>query len=119
MSHVVCSINQDGASEIRRRLRTARLAKGYLVETPVHNELAELDSRIIFEFLQEEFELYVGELFLLRLESTQLIELHSWDYPGGWLLPVTPEITGVLKEGSSAFIFSKSGSYTLSIKVQS
>lgn len=119
MLHVVCNINQDGASEIRRRVRTARLAKGYLTESPVFNELIEHDSRIIFEFLQEEFDLYVGDLFLRRLEDTQLIELHSWDYPGGWMFPISTEVTDVLKEASSAFVFSKSGRYTLTLKLNS
>ena len=112
---VSCLLSADALSEMRRKVHHTRKTASLPVSDVVSAEIISHDVRVIAEFLAEEFEDDVVELFRSRVAPDQWPEITSWDYPGPWLNAQSETLLRILDSEESVNIFSKSGSYTLRI----
>jgi len=112
---VSCTLSADGLSEIRRKVYGSRKDTSVLVGTTSTSDMTSHDMRVITAFLAEDFEALVLTLFNERVQPDPWPEINSWDYPGPWLNAITEEISSMLEDRDSGFLFSKSGLYTLKI----
>ena len=112
---VSCLLSADALSEMRRKVHHTRKTASLPVSDVVSAEIISHDVRVIAEFLAEEFEDDVVELFRSRVAPDQWPEITSWDYPGPWLNAQSETLLRILDSEASVNIFSKSGSYTLRI----
>ena len=114
-SMVTCTLSADALSEIRRKVHTSRKDASLPTVEAFSEEIISHDVRVIAEFIAEEFEDDVVELFKSRVRPEPWPEILSWDYPGPWINPVSEIVMRILEEDDSAYIFSKSGSHNLNI----
>jgi hypothetical protein len=112
---VSCQLSADALSEMRRKVNHTRKTASLPISDVVSAEIISHDVRVIAEFLAEEFEDDVVELFRSRVAPDQWPEITSWDYPGPWLNAQSETLLRILDSEASVNIFSKSGSYTLRI----
>ena len=112
---VSCLLSADALSEMRRKVHQTRKTAALPVSDVVSAEIISHDVRVIAEFLTEEFEDDVVELFRSRVAPDPWPEITSWDYPGPWLNAQSETLLRILDSEESVNIFSKSGSYTLRI----
>ncbi len=112
---VSCQLSADALSEMRRKVNHTRKTASLPISDVVSAEIISHDVRVIAEFLAEEFEDDVVELFRSRVQPDPWPELRSWDYPGPWVNAHSETLIRILDSESSVNIFSKSGSYTLRI----
>ena len=112
---VSCQLSADAVSEVRRKVHQTRKTAALLVSDVVSAEIISHDVRVIAEFLAEEFEDDVVELFRSRVAPDPWPEITSWDYPGPWVNAHSETLVRILDSEASVNIFSKSGSYTLRI----
>jgi hypothetical protein len=111
-------LSTDALSEVRRKVHQTRKAASLPVSDVVSAEIISHDVRVIAEFLAEEFEDDVVELFRSRVAPDPWPEITSWDYPGPWVNAQSETLLRILDSEASVNIFSKSGSYTLRISQQ-
>ena len=112
---VSCQLSADALSEMRRKVNHTRKTASLPISDVVSAEIISHDVRVIAEFLAEEFEDDVVELFRSRVAPDQWPEITSWDYPGPWVNAQSETLLRILDSEASVNIFSKSGSYTLRI----
>ena len=112
---VSCQLSADALSEMRRKVHHTRKTASLPTSQVVTAEIISHDVRVIAEFLAEEFEDDVVELFRSRVAPDQWPEITSWDYPGPWVNAQSETLLRILDSEASVNIFSKSGSYTLQI----
>ena len=112
---VSCQLSADALSEMRRKVNHTRKTASLPISDVASAEIISHDVRVIAEFLAEEFEDDVVELFRSRVQPDPWPELRSWDYPGPWVNAQSETLVRILDSESSVSIFSKSGSYTLRI----
>jgi hypothetical protein len=112
---VSCLLSADALSEMRRKVHHTRKTASLPTSQVVTAEIISHDVRVIAEFLAEEFEDDVVELFRSRVAPDQWPEITSWDYPGPWVNAQSETLLRILDSEASVNIFSKSGSYTLRI----
>ena len=112
---VSCQLSADALSEMRRKVNHTRKTASLPISDVVSAEIISHDVRVIAEFLAEEFEDDVVELFRSRVQPDPWPELRSWDYPGPWVNKHSETLVRILDSEESINIFSKSGSYTLRI----
>jgi len=112
---VSCQLSADALSEMRRKVNHTRKTASLPISDVASEEIISHDVRVIAEFLAEEFEDDVVELFRSRVQPDPWPELRSWDYPGPWVNAQSETLVRILDSESSVSIFSKSGSYTLRI----
>ena len=112
---VSCLLSADALSEMRRKVHHTRKTASLPVSDVVSAEIISHDVRVIAEFLSEEFEDDVVELFRSRVAPDPWPEITSWDYPGPWVNAHSETLIRILDSEASVNIFSKSGSYTLRI----
>jgi hypothetical protein len=112
---VSCQLSADALSEMRRKVHQTRKTASLPVSDVVSAEIISHDVRVIAEFLAEEFEDDVVELFRSRVAPDPWPEITSWDYPGPWVNEHSETLIRILDSEASINIFSKSGSYTLRI----
>ena len=115
---VSCQLSADALSEMRRKVNHTRKTASLHISDVVSAEIISHDVRVIAEFLAEEFEDDVVELFRSRVQPDPWPELRSWDYPGPWVNAHSETLIRILDSEASVSIFSKSGSYTLRISQQ-
>jgi|GEM_PF-1710154 len=115
---VSCLLSADAVSEVRRKVHQTRKAAALPVSDVVSAEIISHDVRVIAEFIAEEFEDDVVELFRSRVNPDPWPEITSWDYPGPWVNAHSEALIRILDSEASVSIFSKSGSYTLRISQQ-
>lgn len=115
---VSCQLSADALSEMRRKVNHTRKTASLPISDVVSAEIISHDVRVIAEFLAEEFEDDVVELFRSRVAPDQWPEITSWDYPGPWVNAHSEALIRILDSEASVSIFSKSGSYTLRISQQ-
>ena len=115
---VSCQLSADALSEMRRKVNHTRKTASLPISDVVSAEIISHDVRVIAEFLAEEFEDDVVELFRSRVQPDPWPELRSWDYPGPWVNAHSEALIRILGSEASVSIFSKSGSYTLRISQQ-
>jgi len=115
---VSCQLSADALSEMRRKVNHTRKTASLPISDVVSAEIISHDVRVIAEFLAEEFEDDVVELFRSRVQPDPWPELRSWDYPGPWVNAQSETLIRILDSEASVSIFSKSGSYTLRISQQ-
>ena len=115
---VSCQLSADALSEMRRKVNHTRKTASLPISDVVSAEIISHDVRVIAEFLAEEFEDDVVELFRSRVQPDPWPELRSWDYPGPWVNAHSETLIRILDSEASVSIFSKSGSYTLRISQQ-
>ena len=112
---VSCLLSADALSEMRRKVHHTRKTASLPISQVVTAEIISHDVRVIAEFLSEEFEDDVVELFRSRVAPDPWPEITSWDYPGPWVNEHSETLVRILDSEASVNIFSKSGSYTLRI----
>ena len=112
---VSCQLSADAVSEMRRKVNHTRKTASLPISDVASAEIISHDVRVIAEFLAEEFEDDVVELFRSRVQPDPWPELRSWDYPGPWLNAHSETLVRILDSEAAVNIFSKSGSYTLRI----
>jgi hypothetical protein len=112
---VSCQLSADALSEMRRKVHQTRKTASLPVTDVVSAEIISHDVRVIAEFLSEEFEDDVVELFRSRVAPDSWPEITSWDYPGPWVNAHSETLIRILDSEAAVNIFSKSGSYTLRI----
>jgi hypothetical protein len=112
---VSCQLSADALSEMRRKVHHTRKTASLPISDVVSAEIISHDVRVIAEFLAEEFEDDVVELFRSRVAPDPWPEITSWDYPGPWLNAHSETLVRILDSDAAVNIFSKSGSYTLRI----
>ncbi len=112
---VSCHLSADALSEMRRKVHHTRKTASLPTSEVVTAEIISHDVRVIAEFLAEEFEDDVVELFRSRVAPDPWPEITSWDYPGPWVNAHSETLVRVLDSEASVNIFSKSGSYTIRI----
>jgi hypothetical protein len=112
---VSCHLSADALSEMRRKVHHTRKTASLPTSEVVTAEIISHDVRVIAEFLAEEFEDDVVELFRSRVAPDPWPEITSWDYPGPWVNAQSETLVRILDSEASVNIFSKSGSYTLRI----
>lgn len=112
---VSCLLSADALSEMRRKVHQTRKTASLPVSDAVSAEIISHDLRVIAEFLSEEFEDDVVELFRSRVTPDPWPEITSWDYPGPWVNAHSETLVRILDSEASVNIFSKSGSYSLRI----
>ena len=115
---VSCQLSADALSEMRRKVNHTRKTASLPISDVVSAEIISHDVRVIAEFLAEEFEDDVVELFRSRVNPDPWPEITSWDYPGPWVNAHSETLIRILDSEASVSIFSKSGSYTLRISQQ-
>ena len=115
---VSCQLSADALSEMRRKVNHTRKTASLPISDVASEEIISHDVRVIAEFLAEEFEDDVVELFRSRVQPDPWPELRSWDYPGPWVNAQSETLVRILDSEASVSIFSKSGSYTLRISQQ-
>lgn len=112
---VLCTLNPDALSEIRRKVYASRKDTSLSPRTTVASDLIAHDKRVITEFLTEEFEEEVLALFNSRVSPEPWPDINSWEYPGLWQNGLSEQISLILDGSDSCFLFSKSGSHHLRI----
>jgi hypothetical protein len=108
-------LSADALSEVRRKVHQTRKDAALPIGEVVTAEIISHDVRVIAEFIAEEFEDDVVELFRSRVAPNPWPEITSWDYPGPWVNAHSETLVHILDSEASVNIFSKSGSYTLRI----
>ncbi len=112
---VSCQLSADALSEIRRKVHHTRKTASLPTSEVITAEIISHDVRVIAEFLAEEFEDDVVELFRSRVAPDPWPELTSYDYPGPWVNAHSETLVRILDSEASINIFSKSGSFSLRI----
>lgn len=112
---VSCNLSADALSEVRRKVHQTRKDAALPISQVVTTEIISHDMRVIAEFLAEEFEADVVELFRSRVAPDPWPEVTSYEYPGPWVNTHSETLVRILDSEASVNIFSKSGSYTLRI----
>ena len=108
-------LSADALSEMRRKVHHTRKTASLPIGEVVTAEIISHDVRVIAEFLAEEFEDDVVELFRSRVTPDPWPEITSWDYPGPWVNAHSETLVRILDSEASINIFSKSGSFSLRI----
>jgi hypothetical protein len=114
-TRVRCLLSADALSEIRRKVHKSRKDTFSPKDEVSAAEILSHDTRLIEEFIAEEFEAEFVALFNSRVQPDPWPEVNSWDYPGPWLNPISENLGLILDDKDAVYIFSKSGSYTLHI----
>ena len=112
---VSCQLSADALSEMRRKVHHTRKTASLPTSEVVTAEIISHDVRVIAEFLAEEFEDDVVELFRSRVAPDPWPELTSYEYPGPWVNAHSETLVRILDSEASINIFSKSGSFSLRI----
>lgn len=112
---VSCQLSADALSEMRRKVHHTRKTASLPTSEVVTAEIISHDVRVIAEFLAEEFEDDVVELFRSRVAPDPWPEITSWDYPGPWVNAQSETLMRILDSEASINVFSKSGSFSLRI----
>lgn len=108
-------LSADALSEVRRKVHQTRKVAALPTTQVVTPEIIAHDVRVIAEFLAEEFEADVVELFRSRVAPDPWPEVTSYEYPGPWVNANSETVVRILESEAKVNIFSKSGSYTLQI----
>lgn len=112
---VSCQLSADALSEMRRKVHHTRKTASLPTSEVITAEIISHDVRVIAEFLAEEFEDDVVELFRSRVAPDPWPELTSYEYPGPWVNAHSETLVRILDSEASINIFSKSGSFSLRI----
>ena len=112
---VNCLLSADALSEIRRKVHKSRKDSFSPQQEVSAAEILSHDTRLIEEFITEEFESEYVALFNSRVQPDPWPEINSWEYPGPWLNPISENLSRILDGKDAVYIFSKSGSYTLHV----
>lgn len=112
---VSCLLSADALSEMRRKVHHTRKTASLPTSEVVTAEIISHDVRVIAEFLAEEFEDDVVELFRSRVAPDPWPEVTSYEYPGPWVNAHSETLVRILDSEASVNIFSKSGSFSLRI----
>lgn len=107
--------SQDTCSEIRRKVHRSRLDRGILSGAGGPVVALDRELELVADFLLQEF----GELtvagYRASIDVEALPDVKSWDYPGRWTTPLFEELAGHFVRGPRGFLFSTSGSFTLTL----
>ena len=112
---VTCLLSADALSELRRKVHHTRKTASLPTRDVVNAEIISHDMRVIAEFVTEEFEEDVVELFRSRVQPDPWPLLTSWDYPGEWVNTHSETLMRILDGEKSVNIFSKSGDHSIRI----
>jgi hypothetical protein len=112
---VTCLLSADALSEVRRKVHHTRKTASLPTTADVTPEIISHDMRVIAEFITDEFEEDVVELFRSRMQPDPWPELTSWDYPGAWVNTHSETLIRILDGEKSINIFSKSGDHSIRI----
>lgn len=114
-TRVSCLLSADALSEIRRKVYKSRQASFSPKQEVSGDEIVSHDTRLIEEFIAQEFEAEYVAMFNSRAQPDPWPEINSWEYPGPWLNPISENLSRILDDKGAVYIFSKSGSYHLHI----
>lgn len=110
-----CLLSADALSEIRRSVYKSRKDSFTTGQAVGGDEIISHDTRLIKEFISQEFDEEYVAMFNARVQPDPWPEINSWEYPGAWLNPLSENLSRILNDKDAVYIFSKSGSYTLLI----
>jgi hypothetical protein len=107
--------SQDTCSEIRRKVHRSRLDRGILSGAGGPVVALGSEFEIVAEFLLEEFGALTATGYRESVDPEHLPDVKSWLYPGEWITPFFAELTDHFVRDMRGFLFSSSGSFTLTL----
>lgn len=105
------SLSPDACSEVRRR---AYASERNLIEA-TETETSDNAHAVVVDFLHEEFSEFVASSRGDWVAPDSLSSAESWGFPGEWVTPLFNELLGDFGVKSIAYLYSKSGDFTIAL----